>query len=190
VFRARPTVAAWCRALAEFPGGEDGFRDWLLQEALATKLKLPAVAGFRPGLLEAARDKLSGRPRTMAVWERWVAGRGDLRNLLQARQLDPAAVRAEMRAVRNAGLDPDLPPPVLHRLAMISSLWGFSADDARDYSAALAAGDWRVLRDLLRQTRVGLQLRPTGTFSLRCAGTHSRRPLQAEPRLCRPWLVS
>ena len=153
MFRARPTVAAWCRALAEFPGGEDGFRDWLLHEALATKLKLPAVAGFRPGLLEAARDKLSGRPRTMAVWERWVAGRGGLRELLQARLSDPAAVRAEIRAVRNAGLDPDLPPPVLHRLAMISSLWGFSADDARDYSAALAAGDWRVLRDLLRQNR-------------------------------------
>jgi hypothetical protein len=85
---------------------------------------LPAVAGFRPGLLEAARDKLSDRPRTMAVWEHWVAGRGGLRELLQARLSDPAAVRAEIRAVRNAGLDPDLPPPVLHRLAMISSLVG------------------------------------------------------------------
>ncbi len=46
---------------AEFPGGEDGFRDWLLREALATEQQLPAVAGFRPGILEAARDKLSGR---------------------------------------------------------------------------------------------------------------------------------
>jgi hypothetical protein len=27
----------------------------------------------------------------------------------------------EVRAARKAGLDPDLPPPVLHRLAMISS---------------------------------------------------------------------
>ena len=36
---------------------------------------------------------------------------------------------------------------------MISSLWGFSADDAREYSAALAAGDWRALRELLRQNR-------------------------------------
>ncbi len=73
--------------------------------------------------------------------------------MLQARLPDPAAVRAGIRALRKAGLDPDLPPPVLHRLAMISSLWGFSADDAREYSAALAAGDWRALRDLLRQNR-------------------------------------
>ena len=36
---------------------------------------------------------------------------------------------------------------------MVSSLWGFSADDAREYSAALAAGDWRALRQLLRQNR-------------------------------------
>ena len=62
-------------------------------------------------------------------------------------------VRAEIRAVRNAGLDPDLPPPVLHRLAMISSLWGFSAAQAREYSKALAAGDWHALQELLRQNR-------------------------------------
>ena len=62
-------------------------------------------------------------------------------------------MRAEIRAVRNAGLDPGLPPPLLHRLAVMSSLWGFSADDAREYSAALAAGDWRALRLLLRQNR-------------------------------------
>ncbi len=37
---------------------------------------------------------------------------------------------------------------------MVSSLWGFSADDAREYSAALAAGDWRALRLLLRHNRV------------------------------------
>lgn len=89
----------------------------------------------------------------MAVWEHWTAGRGGLRELLQARLSDPAAVRAAIRAVRNAGLDPDLPPPLLHRLAMVSSLWGFSDGDARRYSAALAAGDWRALQDLLRQNR-------------------------------------
>ena len=87
------------------------------------------------------------------MWEHWVAGRGDLRELLQALLSDSAAVRAEVRAVRNAGLDPDLPPPVLHRLAMISSPWGFSAAQAREYSEALAAGDWRALQDLLRQNR-------------------------------------
>jgi hypothetical protein len=45
-----------------------------------------------------------------------------LRQLLQARLPDPAAVRAEIRAVRAVGIDPDLPPPLLHRLATVSSL--------------------------------------------------------------------
>ena len=110
-------AGAWCRALAGFPDSEDGFRGRLLREALATRLKLPAVAGFRPGLFDRTRDKLSGRPRLMAVREHWTAVRGVLRQLLQARLPDPAAVRAEIRAVRNAGPDPGLPPPLLHRLA-------------------------------------------------------------------------
>ena len=103
--------------------------------------------------MPTGRERLPGRPRLMAVWDDWLAGKGGLRQLLQAQVPDGAAVRAEIRAVRKAGLDPDLPPPVLQRLAMISSLWGFSADDARAYSAALAAGDWRALRELLRQNR-------------------------------------
>ena len=89
----------------------------------------------------------------MAVWEHWTAVCGVLRQLLQARLPDPAAVRDEIRAVRNAGPDPDLPPPLLHRLAMVSSLWGFSADDAREYSVAQAAGDWPALRRRLRHNR-------------------------------------
>ena len=68
----------------------------------------------------------------MAVWGDWLAGRGDLRQLLRATGLDAAAVRAEIRAVRAAELDPDLPPPVLHDLAMYSSLWGFSTAEARE----------------------------------------------------------
>ncbi len=36
---------------------------------------------------------------------------------------------------------------------MVFSLCGFSAADPREYSAALAAGDWRGLRDLLRRNR-------------------------------------
>ena len=87
------------------------------------------------------------------VWEHWVAGRGGLRELLQARLPDGAAVRAEIHAVRKAGLDPELPPPVLHRLAMISSLWGFSAAQAREYAEALASEDMRELHRLLRYNR-------------------------------------
>ena len=58
MFRARPTVAAWCRALAELGRiprrRENGFRGWLLCAALVAKLRLPAVARFRPGILEKA----------------------------------------------------------------------------------------------------------------------------------------
>ncbi len=61
------------------------------------------------------------------------AVRGDLRQLLQARLPGPAAVRAGIRAVRNAGPGPGL-PPLLYRLAVVSSLWGFSAEQAREYS--------------------------------------------------------
>ena len=76
-------------------------------------------------------------------------GRGDSRDLLHARLPDSAAVRAGGRAVRDAGPDPDLPPPLFHCLPVVSSMWSFSADDARECSAALAAGDRRRLRRLL-----------------------------------------
>ncbi len=61
-------------------------------------------------------------------------------------------MRAAIRAVRNAGPGPGL-PPLLYRLAVVSSLWGFSAEQAREYSATLAAGDWRRLRRLLKRDR-------------------------------------
>jgi hypothetical protein len=114
---------------------------------------LPAIAGFDVGMLPRARESLSGRPRPMAVWGDWLAGRGELRQLLSAKLSDPAAVRAEVYAVRKAGLDPDLPPPVLHRLTMISSLWGFSSAEAREYAEARASGDMSVLCSLLRRNR-------------------------------------
>ncbi len=99
------------------------------------------------------RERLPGRPRLIAVWDDWLGGKGGLRQLLQAQVPDGAAVRAEIRAARKAGLDPELPPPVLHRLAMISSLWGFSEAQAREYAEALASEDMRELRRLLRHNR-------------------------------------
>ena len=122
-------------------------------EALARRLRLPAVAGFDIDALRRARERLSGRPRLMAVWDDWLVGKGGLRQLLHAQVPDGAAVRAEIRAVRKAGLDPELPPPVLHRLAMISSLWGFSEAQAREYAEALASEDMRELHRLLRYNR-------------------------------------
>ncbi len=102
------------------------------------------------------------------------AVRGDLRDLLQARLPDPAAVRAEIRAVRNAGLSPDLPPPLLHRLAMVSSLWGISADDAREYlAAAVAAGDEAAMAKMLRQKR---RFAEVGLAELTAAVDRTLRP--------------
>ena len=46
------------------------------------------------------------------------AGRGDLRQLLRANLPDPAAVRAEIRTVRAAGIDPGIPPEFFHRLGL------------------------------------------------------------------------
>ena len=95
----------------------------------------------------------------MAVWEDWLKGKGkgDLRQLLRDQMLDPAAVRAEIRAVRKAGLDPDLPPPALHHLAMYSSLWGFSTAEAREYAEeALATEDMSTLHKLLGRNRAFL----------------------------------
>ncbi len=147
------TVSTWCRALAQLDGKEDRFREWLTHEALERRLRLRAVAGFDIDALQRARDRLSGRPRLMAVWDDWLAGKGGLRQLLHAQVPDGAAVRAEISAVRKAGLDPDLPPPILHRLAMISSLWGFSKAQAREYAEALASEDMRALHRLLRHNQ-------------------------------------
>ena len=75
-----------------------------------------------------------------------------------------------------------MPPPLFYCLAVVSSLWGFSADDAREYSAALAVGDWRALRDLLRRNRafvvrggVGAQIR-AGAFVEAGAGSRGSAP--------------
>ncbi len=76
------TVTTWCRALAQLDDKEDRLREWLPYEALARRLRLSAIAGFDIGMLQQARETLSGRPRLMAVWEDWLAGRGELRQLL------------------------------------------------------------------------------------------------------------
>jgi hypothetical protein len=75
------TASRWCRALAQLNDKEDRFREWLPDEALVRRLRLPAIAGFDVGALQRAGDRLSGRPRLMAVWDDWLAGKGDLRQL-------------------------------------------------------------------------------------------------------------
>ena len=81
------------------------------------------------------------------------AGRGDLRELLQARLLDPAAVRTEIRTVRHAGLDPGIPPEFFHRLGLAACIWGFSKTEVAEFAAAVAAGDEAVMAKMLRRKR-------------------------------------
>ena len=160
--------------------GELGFRAWLVKETLERYLHLPAILRFDAEAVGAARQKLRNRPHLMAVWDEWEGARRpspetgaapdaeaarspypSLRQLLKARiegaaggdKRASAVVRDNLRAVREAGLDPDIPPPFYHRLAMTSSLWGFDDEDAARYCRAVADRDWRTLERLLEKNR-------------------------------------
>ncbi len=95
--------------------------------------------GDRAAVRHRVRDTFAGRRRPSGA-ARPTAGVG-ADDVAAARPAASPPLPEFPTAVRNAGLGSGLPPPLLHRLAMISSLWGFSADDAREYSAALAAGE-------------------------------------------------
>ena len=81
------------------------------------------------------------------------AARGVLRQLLRANLPDPAAVRAEIRAVRAAGIDPDIPPEFFHRLGLAACIWGFSTTEVAEFAAAMAGGDEAAMAEMLRQKR-------------------------------------
>ncbi len=55
--------------------------------------------------------------------------------------------------MKAAGLDPDIPPPLFARLAMIESLWGFDDAEAAECARALAADDTKALKRLRRRNR-------------------------------------
>ena len=86
----------------------------------------------------------------MAVWDKWIAGRGDLRKLLRTNLPDPATVSAEIRA---AGATPNIPPEFLHRLGLAACAWGFSTTEVAAFAAAVAAGDEAAMAKMLRQKR-------------------------------------
>jgi ATP/maltotriose-dependent transcriptional regulator MalT len=66
-----------------------------------------------------------------------------------------AAAADNLRAVREAGIDPDIPPEFLHRLSLAACTWYFSRGEAAAFAAALAAGDdAAVARMLLRKRRL------------------------------------
>ena len=54
-------------AIAQLDSKENRFCEWLPHEALACRLKLPAIAGFEVDVLQQVREKLSGRLRPMAA---------------------------------------------------------------------------------------------------------------------------
>ena len=85
----------------------------------------------------------------MAVWDKWIAGRGDLRELLRTNLPDPATVSAEIRA---AGATPNIPPEFLHRLGLAACAWGFSTTEVAAFAAAVAAGDEAAMAKMLRQS--------------------------------------
>ena len=111
--------------------------DWLAHEACVRRLKLSAVVGFRNGDYERAAGKLRGRPAVLAVWPRWLAGEGDLRALLEAelRRGGMAQTKAKsaaadnLRAVRAAGIDPDLPISP-HSLRHTATTQALDADES------------------------------------------------------------
>ena len=84
----------------------------------------------------------------MAVWDKWIAGRGDLRKLLRTNLPDPATVSAEIRV---AGATPNIPPKFFHRLGLAACTWGFSKSEVAVFAAAVAAGDEASMAKMLRQ---------------------------------------
>ncbi len=97
----------------------------------------------------------------MAVWPRWLAGEGDLCGLLKAELLRGGtpetkvniAVADNIRAVRRAGIDPDIPPEFFHRLGLAACTWGFSKAEAAAFDAAVVAGDQATMAEMLWEKR-------------------------------------
>jgi hypothetical protein len=143
------TIGSVCRAVRALD--RDGRRlvDWVAHEAFVRCLKLPAVVGFRNGDYERAAAELRNRPVVMAVWPRWLEGEDDLRDLLKAELLRRGtpetkvnvAVADNIRAVRRADIDPDIPPEFFHRLGLATCTWGFSKAELAAFNAAMVAGD-------------------------------------------------
>jgi hypothetical protein len=77
------TIRSVCRAVLTLDRNSGRLVDWLAREVCVRRLRLPAVVGFRDGDHERAAVKLRGRSVVMAVWPRWLAGEGELRDLLK-----------------------------------------------------------------------------------------------------------
>jgi hypothetical protein len=92
------TVASVCRAVGMLDAGGNRLVDWLAHEACVRRLKLSAVVGFRNGDFERAASKLRGRLAVVAVWPRWLAGEGGLRNSWK-----PPAPSVAMKTRRRSG---------------------------------------------------------------------------------------
>ncbi len=153
----------------------------MAREACVRRLKLPAVVGIRDGDYERAAAELRNRPVVMAVWPRWLAGEGDLRDLLKAELLRrgtpetkvDVAVADNIRAVRQAGIDPDIPPEFFHRLGLAACTWGFSKAEAAAFHAAVVAGDQVTMARMLWEKR---QYAERGLAELTAAVERALRP--------------
>ncbi|MGK7866356.1 hypothetical protein [Falsiroseomonas sp. E2-1-a20] len=173
------TAAGFAQAVATLDmrrkrGDGPGFDKWLMGRTLNGYLRLPALLRFDPALWERAKRKLAGYKHLMAVWDHWVGGSADtaasngqapgedcepvsLRQLLQTRNIPVSTIRSNLAAVRKVGVDPELPPIVLQRMAMFSSVWGFTDAEASRFARALAEGNSKELDVLLGQSKEFLQ---------------------------------
>ena len=82
-------------------------------------------------------------------------------------------MRAESRAVRAAGVAPDIPPEFFHRLGFAACTWGFSKSEEAEFAAAVAVGDEAALAEMLRQKR---RFAEVGLAELTAAVARTLRP--------------
>lgn len=143
---AKPTEAAVHRAIRALDDSGGGFDRWLLRAALVETLRLPSLLRFEPRDLEGIRRGLRRRRELTAVFDPWWdGGEADLGERLRARGVPRRTVLDCLRAVREAGLDPEIPPQVYRRLVGASAAWGFSDADLAAYLRARLAGDGEEL---------------------------------------------
>ena len=64
-----------------------------------------------------------------------------------------SAAADNLRAVRAAGIDPDIPPEFFHRLGLAACTSGFSKTEGAEFAAAVAGGDEAAMAKMLRQKR-------------------------------------
>jgi hypothetical protein len=128
-------------------------------------LHLNGLLTFDRGRLVSEKCPLEKNAALRAVWAEWTgeeepflgtpnngnlpAPPSSLRELLQSRQLSSVQITRTFEALRKIGIDPKLPPRMLHRLIIASSAWGFDDRTAGRLARAIKARDMTALKSLI-----------------------------------------